>query len=96
MIHLDTVKLRLIQQIMNLESESFLEQIETQIKTFVSRKEAPKEEAFWNAVRPIKKMPSIQEMVAVQNHKPTNRERFYGKVSQLKIEEPLDELLEIR
>ncbi|WP_338789923.1 hypothetical protein [Bernardetia sp. MNP-M8] len=94
MMNLDTVKLRLIQQIMNLESQSFLEKIESQVRTFVSIKNEEKE-SFWNAVRPIKKTPSIEEMIILQNHKSINKERFYNKVSQLQLEEPLEELLEM-
>ena len=95
MLNLDTRKLKLIQQIMNLESEKFLSKIESDIRSFVysTSNFSIEKESFWAAVKPIKKTPSIEEMIIEQNYKPIEKEDFYTKVSKLEIEEPLEELL---
>jgi len=52
-----------------------------------------KKEAFWTAIKPIKKAISIDEMIKEQNYKPIEKERFYKKVTTINIEESLEELL---
>ncbi len=95
MLNLDTKKLKLIQQIMKLENENFLSKIEADVRAFVySTSNFTKEkESFWAAVKPIKKTPSIDELILQQNYRPIEKKEFYVKVSTLQLEEPLDELL---
>jgi hypothetical protein len=95
MINIETRKLKLIQQIMNLESENFLSKIETDIRKFVysTSNHSTEKESFWAAVRPIKKTLSIEELIIEQNYKPIEKNEFYTKVATLQIEEPLEELL---
>lgn len=48
---------------------------------------------FWEAVKPIRKSISLDQMIAEQDYKPVQREAFFRKTNKLNIEEPLEDLL---
>lgn len=50
-------------------------------------------EKVWEAVKPMRKHVTIEEMIEEQNYKPISREEFYEKIADLNIEEPLEDLL---
>ncbi|MEM8524491.1 MAG: hypothetical protein AAGG68_07595 [Bacteroidota bacterium] len=52
-----------------------------------------KKEKFWEAIKPIRKAVSIEEMIEEQNYVPMDEETMYSRVSELEIEEPLEDLL---
>ena len=89
--HFGDRKLRLIQAIMDLNSEQSLEKIEQEIKT-VKRLESS-EDFDWSAIKPIRKSISVQEMIDEQNYKPIEKKNFRKQVKKLDIQEPLEELL---
>lgn len=80
-------KYKLIQAIMSLDSESALLKLEQEVAQI---QENP---TFWNAIKPVKKSTSLEEMIAEQNYVPLQKDAFYKKTSAINITEPLDELL---
>ena len=94
-VNLGDWKLKLIQDIMQLRNEQSLKKIEKEIEslTKIEKEQETQSDKFKKAVKPIRKSISIDEMIKVQAYKPIEKNTFYKKVSALKIEEPLDELL---
>lgn len=88
-------KLKLIEEIMKLKNEQSLRKIELEIRSLSdAEKEAEMQVSQFNSIiKPIKKSISIDEMVKTQGYQPIKKDAFYQKVSKLKIEEPLEELL---
>ena len=90
-LNLKDRKLKLIQEIINLKTPAALSKIEQQVK-LISESEVSKNN-FWEAIKPIKKAVSIEEMIAEQNYKPIKKAVFYKKTAKLNIKEPLEDLL---
>lgn len=88
-------KLKLIEEIMKLKNEQSLRKIEQEIKSLsAAEMELELQSAkLKDIIKPIKKSISIDDMIKEQGYKPIKRDDFYKKVSKLKIEEPLEELL---
>lgn len=92
-LNIEERKLRLIQDIMNIDTEYALKKVEEEIKHINNNLD--KEQRIHEAIKPITKSISIDKMVKEQNYKPLTKEAFYKKTARLKIEEPLEELLEM-
>lgn len=99
---LQTRKISFIQEILKLQSEEIINSLEEVLKqkqielnenNISENNLGLGNEKFWEAIKPIKKSSSINEMIEAQNYKPINKESFYNKASKLNITEPLDELL---
>lgn len=86
-INIGDRKLRLIQEIMNLNDESALAKLEQEIEAI------NKQDKFWEAIKPIRQSVTLEQMIAEQGYQPIEKEAFYEKVSKIDIEEPLEELL---
>lgn len=84
-------KLRLIQEIMNLNNEQSLLKIEEQLES-VQRSERDRQD-FWAVIKPIRKSISIDEMIEKQGYSPIMKDSFFEKVKRLNITEPLEDLL---
>ncbi|MEM9888581.1 MAG: hypothetical protein AAF849_21980 [Bacteroidota bacterium] len=52
-----------------------------------------RKEKFWEAVKPIRKGVTLEQIMREQNYKPIDREEFFRKAEELNIEEPLEDLL---
>ncbi|MDZ4681085.1 MAG: hypothetical protein SH848_08215 [Saprospiraceae bacterium] len=91
MITLQEKKYRLIEMLMRIEDEQILNAVESQI-TQVNPKTVNKP-SFRDAVKPIRKTVSFQELLVEQNYKPIPYETFRKMVSGIGIEEPVEELL---
>lgn len=90
-LNLKDRKLKLIQDIINLKTSAALSKIEQQVK-LISESETSKHN-LWEAIKPIKKSVSIEEMIVEQNYTPIKKADFYKKTSKLNIKEPLEDLL---
>jgi hypothetical protein len=88
-------KLKLIEEIMKLKKEQSLRRIEQEIKSLSAAERELEEQTgkLKDLIKPIKKSISIDDMIKEQNYKPIKSDDFYSKVSNLNIEEPLEELL---
>ena len=75
---------------MNLTNEQQLAQLE---EIFYSSRNSEDEIQFLEAIKPIKKSISLEEMVEVQNYHPIKKEAFFKKTNALEIEETLEDLL---
>jgi hypothetical protein len=45
------------------------------------------------AVKPIRKTVTLEELIAEQNYRPIKKDEFFRKAGELKFEESLEELL---
>lgn len=92
-------KLKLIQAIMNLEKEFSISKIEQELvilNEFEKTNNQIQNDTFlWSLVQPIKAHISIEEMIKEQNYKPISKDKFFEKASRIKIEEPIEDLLEM-
>ncbi len=88
-INIGDRKLRLIQEIMNLNDESALAKLEQEVAAI------NKQDKFWEAIKPIRPSVTLEQMIAEQGYHPIEKEAFYEKVSKIDIEEPLEELLSL-
>ncbi len=91
-------KLKIIQAIMNLEKEFSINKIEQELVILneFEKTENPVQDALlWSLVQPIKEHISIEEMIKEQNYKPISRDKFFEKASRIRIEEPIEDLLEM-
>lgn len=88
-------KLQLIQDILSLKKEQSLKKIASEIAVLKEQEAdiSEQELALKAAVRPTRKTITIEQMIEEQNYRPIKREDFYKKTAQLKIEEPLEDLL---
>lgn len=88
-------KLKLIEEIMQLNNEQSLRKIEQEIRSLsAAEKELEQQKAeLKDIIKPIKRSISIDDMIREQGYTPIKRDDFYKKVSKLQIEEPLEELL---
>ena len=92
-MNLGEIKLRLIQEIMNLNNVKSLRELEQKIQ--IAKESLEGKDMFWNAIKPIRKSNTIEEMIASQGYKPIDKKNFYEQVSKLNIEESLEDLLEM-
>jgi len=91
MITLQEKKYRIIEMLMKVEDDQILNAIESQI-TQVKPKSDDKP-SFRDAVKPIRKDVSFQELLAEQNYQPVSYETFRKMAREIGIEEPVEELL---
>ena len=84
--NLERRKIKLIEQIIKLDSEKAISKLEVEV-------EGLNNDLFWEAVKPIRREVSIEQMIHEQNYKPLNKEEFYDEVAKIDITEPLEDLL---
>lgn len=87
--NLDSRKYKLIQEIMKIDREEDLSKLENQVESLHTREE----DRFMEAVKPVRKSVTLEELIAEQNYQPIKKEEFFRKTSELEIEESLEELL---
>lgn len=85
-------KYKLIQMIMSVEDEELLSSIE---HTLAQAQEQPQSQvaSFWDAVKPIRKDVSFEQLLAEQNYQPMTYEEFRTKADEVDMQEPIEELL---
>ena len=86
--NIDERKYKLIREIMNLENESVLSRIESQLESIKEDKD------LWNSIiKPMSESVSLDQMIKAQNYKPMDKATFFAMVDELEIEESIEELL---
>ena len=88
-INLDSRKYKLIQEIMKIDREEDLSKLEDRVQSLQTRGDT----RFLEAVKPIRRSVSLEELIAEQNYQPIKKEEFFQKTSELEFEESLEELL---
>jgi|GEM_PF-1703282 hypothetical protein len=88
-LNLDTRKYRLIKSIMDLNDEISIDFLEHQVEELAQKAK------FWEAIKPIKKAVTLAEMIAEQNYKPVSAAVFFEQAAAIKMDEPIEELLEM-
>lgn len=84
-------KNKIVELIMQLKTEAFLTEIEKQVLSF-SQKESQKE-SFWQAVRPIRKQVSFEQLLTEQNYQTPTFAIFSQSTQKLEMEESIETLL---
>jgi hypothetical protein len=87
--NLDNRKFQLIKKIMEIDNETSIEVLENQVENL------EKKASFLEAIKPIRKSISIEEMIAEQSYKPIDATKFFKQASAIGIEESIEELLEM-
>jgi hypothetical protein len=82
-------KYRLIREILKINREEDLNKLENQVESFRSKDNSD----FLEAVKPIRKTVTLEELIAEQNYRPIKKDEFFRKAGELKFEESLEELL---
>lgn len=87
--NLESRKYRLIQEIMKIEEESLLKKIEHDLEQGLEQLSS-----IWDKVIvPTKKTISLKQMIKDQNYLPISNKEFFELAEDLKIEDPLEDLL---
>jgi hypothetical protein len=86
--NLDSRKYKLIQVIMGLDNESQISYLEEQVYHFNGK------DKFWEAIKPIRKEVTLEEMIAEQNYTSINEEAFFKQASAIEMTETIEEILE--
>lgn len=87
--NLESRKYRLIQEIMKIEEESLLKKIEQDVEQGLEQLSS-----IWDKVIvPTKKTISLKQMIKDQNYLPISNNEFFELAEDLKIEDPLEDLL---
>ena len=89
--NLNDRKYRLIQQIINLEDESALSKLEHQVTAL----QQVDDQRFLEAIKPVEKSITLDEMIAHQHYTPPTKETFFSQTEDLEWDESLEELLEM-
>lgn len=84
-------KFRLIQEIINLEDETALSKLEHQVAALHQRDDL----RFLEAIKPVGKSTTLDEMIASQQYTPPTKETFFSQTEALEWDESLEELLEM-
>lgn len=84
-------KFRLIQQIINIEDESELSKLEHQVEEFHPQGDT----RFLEAIKPVQKSTSLEEMISHQQYTRPQKEAFFSQTAELEWDETLEELLEM-
>jgi hypothetical protein len=89
---MSTIALKLWELIQSLppEDQSFLRD---QLNRPVAQENQSATSPIHTAIKPLRKSISVEALIEEQAYQPIQKEIFYEKTSQLKIEEPLEELL---
>lgn len=87
--NLDDRKYKLIQKIIKLKSEDDLTKLERQFETLQGGEEV----RFLEAIKPIRKSVTLEELITEQGYQPITKEAFFKKTSELEFDESLEELL---
>ena len=100
---LQSRKILFIQEFLKLQNEEVLKYLEEMLHQKKNKdydedkakanKEVSQDLNIWEAIKPIKKSYSIEEMIKDQNYQPIDKDAFYKKAKALNITEPLAELL---
>ena len=83
------LKLDLIKKIMALQDASELKRLDILLQEFRY------DEAIKKLNKPTRKHLNIEELKIEQNFKPIDKKSFFKKIDQLKVEESIDDLLEM-
>ena len=88
MMTLEARKLELITGIASLDSETSLAHLEIYFKKLTG-----KEDLLKKLAKPIRKKMDLETIKKEQNHKKFDRKKFDQLVSELNIQEPIEELI---
>ncbi|MGB0862034.1 MAG: hypothetical protein ACPG19_02880 [Saprospiraceae bacterium] len=86
--NLDSRKYKLIRAIMALDNENQISHLEEQVYHFNGK------DKFWEAIKPIRKEMTLEEMIAEQNYAPVSAGTFFEQAAQIGMTETIEEILE--
>ena len=90
-ISLEEKKLRLIQLIMSITDDQALNALEKEAVKIKAEAESVPD--VNDAIRPLRSNLSLEEIAKTQGYQPVTYQQFREDADQLKLEEPIEELL---
>ena len=87
------IKFGLIELIMNIDDSDLLERIKEELIKI--KEESQSSPNIEDAVRPIRKNVTLEQIDQEQNYTPFNYKEFRILADELELEEPIEELLEM-
>lgn len=91
MISTQTRKLNIIELVMNIDDDSLLAALEQEVLELV--RSSRKKPNIWDAVKPIRKNVTLDQMIEEQNTKPIDAETFFALAEKVGLDDPIEELL---
>lgn len=90
MVNTQALKLNIIELVMNIEDDHLLAAIEQEARSILNRTEKPN---VLDAIKPIRKHVSLEQIVQEQNKKMLDAATFFSLAEKVKLDEPIDDLL---
>ena len=84
-------KLNIIELAMSIDDDILLAAIEEDILRRIQN--AEKKPSVWDAVKPIRKNVSLEQMIEEQGTKSIGRDEFFALAEEVGLDDPIDELL---
>lgn len=91
MVDAQARKLNIIELVMGINDDRLLAAIEREALQLVER--TSKMPNVWDAVRPVRKNISLDQMIREQGTKPIDTDTFFSLASEIGLDDPIDDLL---
>ena len=91
-MHAEVIKLNLIRYIMEIADTSKLRKMDLVIRNI---KKSESKIDLKKFAKPIRDYLNVEELKKEQNYEPIDKKVFFKKIQKLKIEEPIEELLDM-
>lgn len=89
--NLEDRKYRIIQELIKTEDEALIADLENRLAQ--GREEAPPDQVWSSAIKPMRETISVEELASEQNYTPLQRDEFFDLTAALDIQEDIEELL---
>ena len=91
MVNTQIRKLNIIELILGIDDDILLAALEREALGLIES--ANKKPNVLDAVRPIRKNVTLEQMIAEQNTQPIDADTFFSLASKVGLDDPIDELL---
>ncbi len=89
-MNIEALKYEIFAKIVGIQDEAILQKIKELLQSISNENDL-----FNRVIKPIRETISIEDLIKEQNYNGFDRDGFNNLVSEMKIEDPIDELLEL-
>jgi hypothetical protein len=89
-MNMEALKYEIFAKIVGIQDEAILQKIKELLQSISNENDL-----FNRVIKPIRETISIEDLIKEQNYNGFDRDGFNNLVSEMKIEDPIDELLEL-
>ncbi len=89
-MNMEALKYEIFAKIVGIQDEAILQKIKEWLQSISNENDL-----FNRVIKPIRDKVSIEDLIKEQNYNGFDRDGFDNLVSTMKIEDPIDELLEL-